>query len=116
MLGQTIFDRALQIRGGKSVYERETRLRESIAVFKRTLELDSENVDAHYNLSQLYSHLGEMSAAKEHQKLHAKYKPDDTAKGLAFGAARSRYPAANEAAERVVVYKLNRTDEQIVDE
>ena len=108
LLGQTIFDRALQIRGNTRSEEREQRLQEAAEVFRRTLELDSENVDAHYNLAQLYSYLGDAEFASKHQQLHAKYKPDDTARGQAVGAARKQYPAANAAAEPLVIYDLNR--------
>lgn len=109
LLGQTIFDRALQIRGDRRKAEREQRLLEAVKVFERTLTLDSENVDAHYNLSQLYGYLGNQKLAAEHQRLHAKYKPDDTARGQAVGAARMKYPAANAAAEPLVIYDLNRS-------
>ena len=108
LLGLTVFDRALQIRGETRAVERKERLNEAADVFRRTLELDSENVDAHYNLAQLYSHLGQPELAAEHQRLHAKYKTDDTARGQAFGAARQKYPAANTAAEPLVIYDLHR--------
>ena len=108
LLGQTIFDRALKIRGNTRSEEREQRLQEAAEVFRRTLELDSENVDAHYNLAQLYSYLGDSELASKHQELHARYKPDDTARGQAVGAARKQYPAANAAAEPLVIYDLNR--------
>ncbi len=39
---------------------------------------------------------------------HAKYKPDDNARDRAVALARQRYPAANHAAEPVVVYDLQR--------
>lgn len=112
LLGQTIFDRALQIRGNRPGEERETRLREAVEVFRQTLEIDSENVDAHSNLAQLYSVLGETELAAEHQRLHAKYKPDDTASGQVFGVARQKYPAANAAAEPLVIYDLNRVPDK----
>jgi tetratricopeptide (TPR) repeat protein len=114
LLGQTLFDRALQIRPEDSSEERRTertrRLNEAIDIFQRTLELDSENVDAHYNLAQLYANVGNTEKAEEHQRLHAKYKPDDTARGPAVSKARVKYPAANAAAEPLVVYDLHRTD------
>jgi len=106
LLGLTIFDRALQIRGQQRADERRQRLQEAVDVFLRTLQQDSENVDAHHNLAQLYSNLGESDLAAKHQKLHAKYKLDDTARGQAFGAARKKYPAANAAAEPLVIYEL----------
>ncbi|MEZ6123644.1 MAG: multiheme c-type cytochrome [Planctomycetaceae bacterium] len=107
-LGMTIFDRALQIRGDQRQAERQGRLQEAVSVFQRTLELDSENATAHANLARLFSLLSNADAAAEHERLHAKYKPDDTAQGQAFGAARKKYPAADAAAEPLVIYQLNR--------
>lgn len=108
LLGQTIFDLALQIRGDARKDQRTQRLQEAADVFQRSLELDPENVDAHYNLAQLHSYLGNAGLAEQHQKLHAKYKLDDTARGQAVGAARKKYPAANAAAEPLVIYDLHR--------
>jgi tetratricopeptide (TPR) repeat protein len=108
LLGQTIFDRAVQIRSKDREEERTGRLKEAVAVFQKTLAIDTENVDAHYNLSQLYSQLGEKELSEKHQKLHAKYKPDDTARGQAVSAARQKYPAADFASEPLVIYDLQR--------
>jgi hypothetical protein len=43
-----------------------------------------------------------------HEQLHLRYKPDDNAQGRAERLARQRYPAANHAAEAVVIYSLQR--------
>ena len=72
--------------------------------------MDPENLEAHYNLERIYADLGETSKAEEHAALHRKYKPDDNARDSAIAAARSRYPAANVAAESVVIYDLQRRD------
>lgn len=111
LLGQTIFDRALQIRAEARVDERQGRLQEAVEVFHKTLAIDSENVDAHYNLSRLYSQLGDEVKAAEHRDLHEKYKVDDTARGQAVSAARQKYPAADFAAEPLVIYDLQRKNE-----
>ncbi|MCP4510512.1 MAG: hypothetical protein GY826_29395, partial [Fuerstiella sp.] len=55
LLGLTIFDLAMQGRSKARAAERKQRLQEAADVFERSLELDSENVDAHSNLAQLYS-------------------------------------------------------------
>ncbi|MCA9168749.1 MAG: hypothetical protein KDB23_13835, partial [Planctomycetales bacterium] len=86
----------------------EAYFREAVAEFQRVLETDSENVTAHYNLQLLFTELGDKQQALEHEKLHARYKPDDNAQGVAVGRARQRYPAANFAAEAVVKYPLQR--------
>jgi tetratricopeptide (TPR) repeat protein len=108
LLGQTVFDRALQIRGESRSEERATRLKEAVEIFQKTLAIDSENVDAHYNLSQLYAQLNDKEKAAEHQKLHEKYKIDDTARGEAVSKARQKYPAADFASEALVIYDLQR--------
>jgi tetratricopeptide (TPR) repeat protein len=107
LLGRTIFDVALQLRSPAQSAQRHDRLLEAITVFQRTLQLDSENLDAHHNLAQLYLLVGDPDRAVKHRELHAKYHPDDTARGLAAEAARARYPAANAAAEAVTIYDLH---------
>ncbi len=108
MLGQTVFDRARRIRGEQRRDERQSRLREAVAIFQRTLAIDSENVEAHYTLQQLYSQLGDTENARKHRLLHERYKVDDTARGRAVRRAREKYPAANAAAEALVIYDLHR--------
>ncbi|MCA9063234.1 MAG: hypothetical protein KDA96_09250 [Planctomycetaceae bacterium] len=109
LLGQTLYNRATQFRGDSNRSQRETLMREAAATFQRTLLLDSENFEAHYNLAQLYRELGDHAAADEHEKLHIRYKQDDTAMGEVAEAARRKYPAANAAAEPVVIYELQRS-------
>ena len=108
LLGQTVFDRALQIRDESRLDERTARLKEAVEIFERTLAIDSENVDAHYNLSQLYAQLDDQAKAAEHQAQHEKYKIDDTARGEAVSKARQKYPAADFASEALVIYDLQR--------
>src|SRR5262249_39591606 len=87
---------------------REQMLRTAVATFERALAIDSENADAHHNLHLIYMQLGETQLAQKHLTLHLKYKEDDTIRGLVIGLARQKYPAANHAAEPVVIYSLNR--------
>jgi hypothetical protein len=63
---------------------------------------------AHYSLQLLYAELGDDSSSAEHQRLHIRYKPDDNAADRAVRLAREKYPAANHAAEAVVIYPLQR--------
>ncbi len=112
LLGQTIFDRAQQIRGTdpESEERRRSRLEEAVATFSRTIVEDSENVDAHYNLFLLHQQLGNTEKAEFHQAAHERYRIDDTARGEAVTIARRKYPAADFAAEALVIYDLQRTD------
>jgi tetratricopeptide (TPR) repeat protein len=107
-LGSVLFDRANQVRGEENKAEREALLRAAIVPFEKTLSIDSENVTAHHNLHLLYAQLGNEAQAREHQDLHARYKPDDNATDRAIRLGREKYPAANHAAERVVIYSLHR--------
>lgn len=109
LLGQTLFDRAKQIRDDSRRAERDELLKQAAEQFERTLSIDSENVTAHYGLSLIYAQLGDDERAEEHRRLHARYKLDDNASDRAVAAARQKYPAANHAAERVVIYPLQRT-------
>ncbi|MGI9429564.1 MAG: tetratricopeptide repeat protein [Bythopirellula sp.] len=106
LLGQTLFDRARRIRGAEKQSAREQLLGAALDEFKKTLVLDPENADAHYNLQLLYGASRNEEMESHHRKLHLKYKPDDNARDLAVAAARKKYPAANQAAEAVVIYEL----------
>lgn len=107
-LGQALFERAKQERGEGRAAERERLMQLSATRFRQALDLDPENVTAHYNLSLVYEQLGDESAAARHRELHAQYKPDDNARGHAVAAARRKSAAANHAAEAVVIYDLQR--------
>jgi tetratricopeptide (TPR) repeat protein len=108
LLGQTQFDLGrLRTRQGRQ-QDAEQAWQDAIECFQKTLTLDSENVSAHHNLQLLYAEVGEPELAREHERLHLRYKPDDNAQGRAERLAREKYPAANFAAEAVVRYPLRR--------
>jgi tetratricopeptide (TPR) repeat protein len=107
-LGVTLFDRANQFRGEANREQREHYLRESVKQFEKTLETDTENVTAHHNLHLLWVQLNDEEKAAKHRELHARYKPNDNAADRAVRLAREKYPAANHAAEAVVIYPLQR--------
>lgn len=107
-LGRTLFERAKQERGAEAQRTREALLREAVSWHRQALSLDPENVDAHYSLALLLEELGESERAAHHRTEHARYKPDDNAADRAVTLARQRYPAANHAAEVVVIYDLRR--------
>jgi tetratricopeptide (TPR) repeat protein len=83
-------------------------LRQAIDAFDRTLAIDSENATAHYNLERTYRQLGDTSRAEYHGELHLRYKRDDSIAGEVVGRARKLYPAADQAAEALVIYSLHR--------
>ncbi|MEO1695903.1 MAG: multiheme c-type cytochrome [Planctomycetota bacterium] len=106
-LAGVTYERARQERGEARASERERLLRDAASWYERALELDSEDVTAHYGLSLVYGELGEDGRASEHAALHAKFKPDDNASDVAIAKARAKYPAANVAAEAVVIHDLD---------
>src|SRR5262249_10226819 len=59
-LGKTLFKRALQ---EESVAERDRFLRQVVSLYERTLQIDSEDLDAHYGLAQCFALLGESMPA-----------------------------------------------------
>jgi len=107
-LGSTYYERAKQERGEQNRQAREEFLENAVRTFEKVLAYEPEDVTAHYNLKQLYAELGDTDRSEHHAALHLKYKPDDNARDQAIAAARIRYPAANHAAEAVVIYDLCR--------
>ncbi len=107
-LGLALMDVAegFQVAGDKRQYE--AKLAEAKKEFESVLEIDSENVTAHWNLAKIFGLLGDQSRQQQHQQLHGRYKLDDNASEVAIPAARRKYPAGNHAAESLVIYDLQR--------
>jgi tetratricopeptide (TPR) repeat protein len=109
-LGQTIYERAKQERSEARKPKRDALLQEAQTYFERALKLDPENATAHYNMSLIRRQLGDLEAGKSHLILYQQYKPDDNARDRAVAIARRKDPAANHAAEAVVIYDLGRPE------
>jgi len=107
-LGQTLFERAKMERGEPNKAAREGFLRQAIERFKKTLSIDAENVPAHYNLALIHEQLGDSKLAAEHRALHERYRVDDNARDRAVTVARRADPAADHAAQAIVIYSLQR--------
>ena len=105
-LGLTLFERAKAERANPE--KQKEFLAEAVRRFEDTLKIDSENLTAHYNLGIIHGSLGDQAKAAEHQRLHEKYKPDDNARDRAINLARAKDAAANNAANAVVIYPLQR--------
>ena len=105
-LGLTLFERAKQERSSEA--QRRGFLEQAAARFEQTLLLDSENLTAHYNLALIGSELGDREMAAAHRRLHEKYRPDDNARDRAISIARRANPAADQAAQAIVIYDLQR--------
>ena len=121
-LGDTLFEQAKQIRQPSETAARQKLLEDAAKQYDKTLKIDSENVAAHYGLRQIHTELKSIAEksldqtsadkhdqlAKEHGRLHERYKPDDNARDLAYERAKVKYPPAAKASEPIVIYSLNR--------
>ncbi|QDV27684.1 multiheme c-type cytochrome [Aureliella helgolandensis] len=105
-LGLTLIDLAeiAEIRG--ETERRDALLQQAEKEFLQVLQVDSEDVSAHANLATLYRRTGDEQRASQHGELQLKYKMDDNAADVAKPIARRQYPAADHAAEPLVIYSL----------
>lgn len=105
-LAQTLYLIGLQHPRGSE--ERERHFSESVEWFDRVLELEPEDLTAHWGLRQIYRVLGNPEKERFHAAQHMKYRPDDNARDRAIRLAREMDPAADHAAEAVVIFDLHR--------
>jgi tetratricopeptide (TPR) repeat protein len=106
-LAGSLYQLALSEKDGE---QRSAHLEEARRWYEQALEYDPENLEAHWGLKQVYRNLGDVEKEREHAERHAYYKPDDNAQDYAVARARMKYPAANRAAEAIVIYDLQRSD------
>jgi tetratricopeptide (TPR) repeat protein len=66
----------------------------AIEAFSRTLEIDPEDLNAHYNLMRIYRAMGNRGKADAEDALYRKYKDDETIRAIA-GDFRIQNPYAN---------------------
>jgi hypothetical protein len=109
-LGQTLFERSKSERGPARAAQRRELLEDAAAQFERVLQLDPEDSTAHFNLDLVYRQLERPEEAARHRELYGKYKVDDNARDRAIALARRRDPAADAAANAIVVYSLGREE------
>jgi tetratricopeptide (TPR) repeat protein len=107
-LGGALVERSKLERGPDQAAQRDALLTEAEQTFLAALEVNPESAEAHWGLVQVYGILGRDEEAETQRRLHARYKIDDNARDRAVAAARRADPAANHAAEAVVIYDLQR--------
>ena len=108
ILAQALFEQAKLARDQE---EATQMLHRAAANYASTLQLDPENVAAHYGLSQVHARLGDERLARLHREQHAIFRRDDNAHDHAVANARKRDAAANHAAEAIVIYDLQRAQD-----
>jgi tetratricopeptide (TPR) repeat protein len=107
-LGRVRFEQARQVRGARQQDARRLLLEESRDRFLQTLEIEPEDLAAHYNLAQVYTELGAPEPAARHRELSDTYRPDEHAVERAVAKHRRENPAADHAAAAIAIYDLNR--------
>ena len=107
-LGRTQLERARQEQRQDQNSNRPEWLQKAIKTFQRSLAIDPENAEAHYNLAWVYNEMGDRQKSRHHQELHQKYRSDDHATERVVALHRSNNPAADHAAEAIVIYDLQR--------
>jgi tetratricopeptide (TPR) repeat protein len=107
-IGETLFEIAKRERGDARAAAREQALTAAVGWYERALALDPENLTAHYGLAQVYGRLGDAERAARHLAEHARYRPDDNARDCAVQRARTSDPAADHAADAIVIHDLQR--------
>jgi tetratricopeptide (TPR) repeat protein len=73
---------------------------EALSAQLRPLFHEEEDADLRAATAHVLGHL--------HREMHAIFKPDDVARSRSAKEYRAKYPAANHAAEAIVIYPLNR--------
>ncbi|HXE91051.1 MAG TPA: tetratricopeptide repeat protein [Terriglobales bacterium] len=68
--------------------------REAVREFENVLEVDPEDLQAHYNLMLCYNGLGDEARAAEHQKRYLRFKADEAAQAIT-GPYRQANPEDN---------------------
>ena len=76
------------------VYWLAGRFPEAIATYGRTLVIDPEDLNAHYNLMRVYRAMGDRKNADLHDAAYRKYKDDESIRAIA-GDFRLKNPWAN---------------------
>ena len=109
-LGRTLLERARLERNQDQNSSRLEWLEKALKMFQRSLDIDPENAEAHHNLALAYSETGDNEKSKQHHELHQKYRPDDHATERVVAQHRSNNPAADHAAEAIVIYDLQRPE------
>lgn len=107
-LADALHTSGLSERGDSRAAKRRDVMIEAKKWYRKALAYDPENADAHYGAYVVSTELGEDEQAKQHFAAHEKYRVDDNARDTAIANARAKYDAANRAAERVVIFDLQR--------
>lgn len=108
-LADVLVERARRLRDiGADAAAAERDLLEARDLCERALRMDPERSATWYILARVEEELGDAASSARALEHHARYKLDDNARDHAVTQARLRYPAANHAAEAIVIFDLQR--------
>jgi len=86
-------DRVVRNEAGRVLFLQK-RYAEAVKEFESVLEIDPEDLQAHYNLMLCYNGLGDEKRAVEHQKRYLRFKADESAQAVT-GPYRLSHPEDN---------------------
>jgi tetratricopeptide (TPR) repeat protein len=72
----------------------ERKYQDAVKVLQSVLEIDPEDLEAHYNLMLCYNGLGQEKLAKEHEERYMRFKADESAQAIT-GPYRQTHPEDN---------------------
>jgi tetratricopeptide (TPR) repeat protein len=78
----------------------QRRYDEAVKVLQSVLEIDPEDLQAHYNLMLCYNGLGNEKLAKEHQARYMRFKADESSQAIT-GPYRQLHPEDNNERQSV---------------
>ena len=80
------------------------RYSDAVASYSKTLAIDAEDVNAHYNLMRVYRATGDVQRAAFHEREYRKFKEDETARAVAADFRRE-HPWANRESQPIHVHE-----------
>jgi cytochrome c-type biogenesis protein CcmH/NrfG len=99
VLAQYPADRVVRNELGR-VFFLQRRFPDAIKEFEKTLAIDPEDLQAHYNLMLCYQGLGNEQQAREHRTLYLRFKADESAQAIT-GTYRQSHPEDNNERQTV---------------
>ena len=93
MLEQFPRDRVVHNELGRVLFL-EKRYAEAVSEFEKTLTIDPEDLQAHYNLMLCYNGLGNDAKTEEHKARYLRFKADESAQAIT-GPYRQAHPEDN---------------------
>ncbi len=92
-------DRVVRNQMGRMLFL-QRRYQEAVAQYERTLEVDPEDLEAHYNLMLCYRGLGNDALASREEKLYLRFKADEASRAIT-GPYKLAHPEDNNEAQPI---------------